>query len=96
MSITVVRRWARVFVTWCGARATDEVWLLRIAETWKIARLVRDVLSATFPRWRPPQPTVPPRPSGRRKAELRIAVLGSGNMGAALGRMFAEVMSGVI
>jgi hypothetical protein len=49
MSITVVRRWARVFVTWCGARATDEVWLLRIDATWKIARLVRNVLPATFP-----------------------------------------------
>ena len=49
MSITSVGRWARVFVTWCDRRATDEVWLLRIGAAWKIARLVRDVRPATFP-----------------------------------------------
>ena len=49
MSITTVGRWARVFVTWCDRRATDEVWLLRIGGAWKIARLVRDVRPATFP-----------------------------------------------
>ncbi len=50
MSITTVDRWARVFVTWCDARAaTDEVWLLRIGQDWKIARLVRDVRPTTFP-----------------------------------------------
>ncbi len=49
MSITSVGRWARVFVTWCDTGATDEVWLLRIGEAWKIARLVRDVRPATFP-----------------------------------------------
>lgn len=40
---TVVGRWARVFVTWCGSGSTDEVWLLRIGSDWKIARLVRAV-----------------------------------------------------
>jgi hypothetical protein len=49
MSITVVRPWARAFVTWCDTRATDEVWLLRIDATWKIARLVRNVRAPTFP-----------------------------------------------
>jgi hypothetical protein len=43
MSIDVVGRWARVFVTWCDTGSTGEVWLLRIAEEWKIARLTRDV-----------------------------------------------------
>ncbi len=43
ISIAVVGRWARVFVTWCDSGATDEVWLLRIGAEWKIARLTRDV-----------------------------------------------------
>ncbi len=43
MSIGVVGRWARVFVTWCDTGGTDEVWLLRIGQDWKIARLRRDV-----------------------------------------------------
>lgn len=49
MSIATVDRWARVFVTWCEARTTDEVWLLRIEQDWKIARLMRDVRVSTFP-----------------------------------------------
>lgn len=43
MTITVVGRWARVFVTWCRSGSTDEVWLLEIASDWMIARLTRDV-----------------------------------------------------
>ena len=34
-------RWARVFVTRCGAGTSDEVWMLRVGEAWRIARLVR-------------------------------------------------------
>jgi hypothetical protein len=43
MSITVIGLWARVFVTWCDRGSTDEVWLLRISDDWKIARLMRDI-----------------------------------------------------
>lgn len=41
MSITLVGRWARVFVTWCDTGSTDEVWLLRLGVEWRIARLTR-------------------------------------------------------
>ena len=42
LTIVVVGRWARVFVTQCsGAAAADELWLLRIGDEWKIAWLVR-------------------------------------------------------
>lgn len=41
MSISLVGRWARVFVTWCDTGSTDEVWLLRLGEEWRIARLTR-------------------------------------------------------
>ena len=43
MSITLVGRWARVFVTWCDTGSTDEVWLLRLGEEWRIARLTRAI-----------------------------------------------------
>ncbi|MGH7548137.1 MAG: Uma2 family endonuclease [Gemmatimonadales bacterium] len=42
LTIVVVGRWARVFVTHCSSAATaDELWLLRIADEWKIAWLAR-------------------------------------------------------
>ena len=34
-------RWARVFVTRCGLGSPDEVWMLRVGEDWRIARLMR-------------------------------------------------------
>ena len=34
-------RWARVFVTRCGLGSPDEVWLLRVGQDWRIARLIR-------------------------------------------------------
>lgn len=43
MSVARVDRWARVFITWCDAAATDEVWLVQIGAEWKIARLERNV-----------------------------------------------------
>lgn len=43
MSVARVDRWARVFITWCDAAATDEVWLVEISAAWKIARLERNV-----------------------------------------------------
>jgi len=34
-------RWARVFVTRCGLGSPDELWLLRVGQDWRIARLIR-------------------------------------------------------
>jgi len=34
-------RWARVFVTPCGGGLPDELWMLRVGEDWRIARMVR-------------------------------------------------------
>ena len=34
-------RWARVFVTWCGLGAPDELWMLRVGQDWRIARMIR-------------------------------------------------------
>jgi len=34
-------RWARVFVTWCGWGSPDEVWMLRVGQDWRIARMIR-------------------------------------------------------
>jgi len=34
-------RWARVFVTPCGGRPPDELWMLRVGEDWRIARMIR-------------------------------------------------------
>jgi hypothetical protein len=34
-------RWARVFVTRCGLGSPDELWMLRVGEDWRIARLIR-------------------------------------------------------
>jgi len=42
MSIALVDdRWARVFVTRCGGRLPDELWMLRVGDDWRIARMVR-------------------------------------------------------
>src|SRR2546422_851759 len=35
-------RWARVFVTRCGLGSPDELWLLRVGQDWRIARLIRN------------------------------------------------------
>lgn len=43
MAVARVDRWARVFITWCDAAVTDEVWLVQIGAAWKIARLERNV-----------------------------------------------------
>jgi len=34
-------RWARVFVTRCGLGSPDELWMLRVGEDWRIARMIR-------------------------------------------------------
>ena len=34
-------RWARVFVTPCGGGPPDELWMLRVGEDWRIARMIR-------------------------------------------------------
>jgi len=34
-------RWARVFVTQCGSGSPDELWMLRVGEDWRIARMIR-------------------------------------------------------
>src|SRR2546426_12153514 len=34
-------RWARVFVTRCGLGSPDELWLLRVGQDWRSARLIR-------------------------------------------------------
>lgn len=34
-------RWARVFVTRCGSGSPDELWMLRVGEDWRIARMIR-------------------------------------------------------
>src|SRR5256885_12169187 len=34
-------RWARVFVTRCGAGPVDDLWMLRVGGGWRIARVVR-------------------------------------------------------
>src|SRR6266480_147462 len=42
LSIAVIDdRWARVFVTRCGLGSPDELWMLRVGEDWRIARMVR-------------------------------------------------------
>ena len=42
MSIALIdNRWARVFVTWCRRESPDELWMLRVGEDWRIARLMR-------------------------------------------------------
>lgn len=57
MTIVVVGRWARVFVTQCSSAAsTDELWLLQIGDEWKIAWLARGArqrsgASTPRPRW---------------------------------------------
>src|SRR5437870_543069 len=35
-------RWARVFVTRCAVPAPDDLWMLRVGQEWRIARLIRD------------------------------------------------------
>jgi len=35
-------RWARVFVTSCAGGPPDELWMLRVGEDWRIARMIRD------------------------------------------------------
>jgi len=34
-------RWARVFVSRCGLGPPDELWMLRVGEDWRIARMIR-------------------------------------------------------
>lgn len=34
-------RWARVFVTPCRGGPPDELWMLRVGEDWRIARMIR-------------------------------------------------------
>jgi len=34
-------RWGRVFVTRCGSGSADELWMLRVGNDWRIARLIR-------------------------------------------------------
>ena len=34
-------RWARVFVTRCVVPAPDDLWMLRVGQEWRIARLIR-------------------------------------------------------
>ncbi|HYU90736.1 MAG TPA: hypothetical protein VE966_09850 [Gemmatimonadales bacterium] len=34
-------RWARVFVTRCAVPAPDDLWMLRVGQEWRIARLIR-------------------------------------------------------
>ena len=34
-------RWARVFVTRCAVLAPDDLWMLRVGQEWRIARLIR-------------------------------------------------------
>ncbi len=34
-------RWARVFVSRCGLGSPDELWMLRVGEDWRIARMMR-------------------------------------------------------
>ncbi len=34
-------RWARVLVTSCGGEPPDELWMLRVGEDWRIARMIR-------------------------------------------------------
>ena len=34
-------RWARVFVTPCRGGTPDELWMLRVGEDWRIARMIR-------------------------------------------------------
>jgi hypothetical protein len=34
-------RWARVFVTPCRGGPADELWMLRVGEDWRIARMIR-------------------------------------------------------
>ncbi len=42
MSIALIDdRWARVFVTPCRGGPPDELWMLRVGEDWRIARLIR-------------------------------------------------------
>src|SRR6266513_5439893 len=42
LSIAVIDdRWARVFVTRCGAGSVDDLWMLRVGGDWRIARMVR-------------------------------------------------------
>ena len=42
MSIALIDdRWARVFVTPCGGGPPDELWMLRVGEDWRIARMIR-------------------------------------------------------
>ncbi len=42
MSIALIDdRWARVFVTRCGGGPPDELWMLRVGDDWRIARMIR-------------------------------------------------------
>jgi len=34
-------RWARAFVTRCAVPAPDDLWMLRVGQEWRIARLIR-------------------------------------------------------
>jgi hypothetical protein len=34
-------RWARVFVTLCRGGPPDELWMLRVGDAWRIARMIR-------------------------------------------------------
>src|SRR6266550_3047970 len=37
----ITARWARVFITRCGGGTPDELWMLRVGEDWRIARMIR-------------------------------------------------------
>ena len=42
MSIALIDdRWARVSVTPCGGGPPDELWMLRVGQEWRIARMIR-------------------------------------------------------
>src|SRR5438093_1954936 len=67
MSIALIDdRWARVFVTRCGGGPPDELWMLRVGEDWKSARLTPGYFTAACCRSAPPPrrggPRGPPDP----------------------------------
>src|SRR3989442_13573365 len=37
----IADRWARVFVTPCRGGPPDELWMLRVGDDWRIARMIR-------------------------------------------------------
>src|SRR5207247_112291 len=62
MSIALIDdRWARVFVTRCGGGPPDELWMLRVGEDWKSARLTPGYFTAACCR-----SALPPRRGGPR------------------------------